>query len=226
MRAALSVIMPTLNAAEALPETLAALFEGVQAGIIRELIVTDGGSTDQTPVIAAAAGAIVVTGPASRGGQLRRGVAAAQGPWLLILHADTVLLPGWPAVVADHLAQHQSAAAFRLGFDERGVMPWLVAGWANLRTRTFDLPYGDQGLLVPQSLLQAVGGYPDQPLMEDVALARRLRGRIRLLPMSVRTSAARYRSGGWLRHGARNLWRLIRYLSGADPASLARGYRR
>lgn len=226
MRAALSVIIPTLNAADALPATLASLFEGLQAGLIRELVISDGGSTDGTREIAAAAGAVFVEGAPSRGGQLRRGAAVAQGTWFLILHADTVLPVGWAAVVADHMARKDSAAAFRLAFDARGVMPWLVAGWANLRSYLFDLPYGDQGLLVSQALLDSVGGYPDQPLMEDVDLALRLWRRIRLLRLSVRTSAARYRADGWIRRGAQNHWRLLRYLLGADPAVLARGYRR
>lgn len=226
MRAHLSVIIPTLNAADALPATLAALFEGLQAGLIRELIITDGGSTDGTQALALAAGAVLITGAASRGGQVRRGTARAQGDWLLILHADTSLPAAWTTCVRDHIARHDGAAAFHLGFDARGVMPRLVAGWANLRTRLCDLPYGDQGLLVSRRVLEAVGGYPDQPLMEDVALALRLRGQIRLLPASVQTSAARYRSIGWIRRGAQNQLRLLRYLLGADPAKLARGYRR
>ncbi len=226
MRAALSVIIPTLNAAEGLPATLASLFEGLEAGLIRELIITDGGSTDATRVIAAEAGALFVEGAPSRGGQLRRGAALAQGTWFLILHADTELPPGWVGAVRDHMAHQDDAAAFRLAFDARGVMPVLVAGWANLRTYLFDLPYGDQGLLVSQALLDSVGGYPDQPLMEDVALALRLWGHIRLLPLTVRTSAARYRADGWFRRGAQNHLRLLRYLLGAKPADLARHYRR
>ena len=124
------------------------------------------------------------------------------------------------------MASGEGAAVFRLGFDVDGVMPRFVAGWANLRTALFGLPYGDQGLLIPQHVLDAIGGYPDQPLMEDVAIARRLRGQITRLPLTVRTSAARYRKDGWIRRGGRNLLLLLRYLLGADPASLARAYRR
>jgi rSAM/selenodomain-associated transferase 2 len=225
MRAALSVIIPTLDAAPVLPACLSALIEGLEAGMIREVIVSDGGSSDATQAIADAAGARVVTGPPSRGGQLRRGAEAAQGAWLLVLHADTVLPEGWTRAV-DAQMRAGGPAAFRLSFDQTGVMPALVAGWANLRSRVFGLPYGDQGLLISRDIYEAAGGYPDIPLMEDVALARSLRGRIALMPLAVTTGADRYARAGWLRRGARNLGTLARYLCGADPDRLAARYKR
>ncbi|WP_297769799.1 TIGR04283 family arsenosugar biosynthesis glycosyltransferase [uncultured Roseovarius sp.] len=225
MRAALSVIIPTLNAAEALPGCLAALIEGLEAGVIRELIVSDGGSGDATLKMADASGALILQGAPSRGGQMRRGAQVAGGTWLLFLHADTVMPKGWSEAVRTQM-EADGPAAFRLAFDVGGVMPSLVAGWANLRSRVFGLPYGDQGLLVSRAEYEAVGGYKDIPLMEDVAMARALRGRITLLPLAARTSAARYRRDGWFRRGARNLWTLARYVCGADPVSLARQYRR
>jgi rSAM/selenodomain-associated transferase 2 len=225
MTARLSIVIPTLDAETGLPDCLTALMEGVHAGLIRDLVISDGGSCDATLAIADAAGATLVTGPASRGGQLGRGMAAARGDWLLALHADTVLAAGWSEAVLDHMRADGGPAAFRLAFRARGVMPVLVAGWANLRSRLFALPYGDQGLLVSCADYEAAGGYPDQPLMEDVALVRAL-GRITLLPAAARTDAARYRRAGWLRRGARNLWTLARYLGGADPERLARTYQR
>ena len=95
MPARISVIIPTLDAAATLPDCLSALLEGVVQGLIGDLVISDGGSRDATLELAQAAGAVVVTGPASRGGQLRRGCAAARGSWLLVLHADTVLDVGW-----------------------------------------------------------------------------------------------------------------------------------
>lgn len=225
MRAALSVVIPTLDAGQALPACLAALFEGLRDGLIREVIVSDGGSTDETRAMAEAAGAMVLTGAPSRGGQLRRGARAARGEWVLFLHADTVLPEGWAGAARAQMARG-GAAAFRLSFDAGGIAPRLVAGWANLRSGLLGLPYGDQGLLIERDRYERAGGHPDIPLMEDVALARALRGRIALLPLAVRTSAARYRREGWLRRGARNLWLLVRYLCGADPARLAARYRR
>ena len=226
MPAPVSIIVPTLNAATTLPRCLEALIEGLGHGLIRDLIVSDGGSQDNTAAIAAAAGAEIVTGPPSRGGQLRRGCAAASGQWLLILHADTCLAAGWAQNVADHIAEPSAGPAyFRLQFDEPGLMASWVAGWANLRAAWLGLPYGDQGLLVSRADYQRAGGYPDQPLMEDVALVRKL-GRLRGLRVIARTSAARYKRDGWLTRGSRNLWTLARYLAGTDPEVLATRYRR
>ena len=226
MRAPVSVIIPTLNAEAELPGCLSALSEGLVFGLIRELVVSDGGSADATRRIAEAAGAEVVVGPPSRGGQLRRGVAAARGDWLLILHADTQLAPGWAEAVAEHLQQGAGPAYFRLAFRSPGAMAALVAGWANLRAALFGLPYGDQGLLLRREEYERAGGYPDQPLMEDVALVRSLDRPLTALPAQACTSALRYQRAGWLRRGARNLWTLMRYVMGADPEALAVRYRR
>ncbi|MEL6620663.1 MAG: TIGR04283 family arsenosugar biosynthesis glycosyltransferase [Pseudomonadota bacterium] len=218
----ISVIVPTLNAGRSLPGCLAALFEGLDAGLITELIVTDAGSDDETCAVADEWGANIVTGAPSRGGQLQRGCAAARGEWLLILHADTQLAPGWSDAVRVHLGQGK-AGYFHLSFDRGGR---VVACWANLRSRLFGLPYGDQGLLVPRRLYNRVGGYPDIPLMEDVALARALRGQLKPLDAVAVTSADKYRRQGWLRRGTRNLWTLARFFAGTDPETLAAAYRR
>lgn len=223
MRAKLSVVIPTLNAADGLELSLPALAEGLGLGLIRELVISDGGSTDATLAIAEAAGAEVVQGPASRGGQLRRGAAAAKGEWLLFLHADTVLPTGWADCVIGHLPGGRPAF-FRLRFDTSSVPARIVAAWANMRARWFGLPYGDQALLVSRDAYDRSGGYPDIPLMEDVALVRRLEGRLVCLPLEVTTSAQKYRRDGWFRRGARNLSLLLRYLLGADPERLARRY--
>jgi len=230
MRAPISVIIPTLNSAATLPDCLAVLIEGLQAGLIREVILSDGGSTDATLEIADGAGATIVTGAPSRGGQLARGAVQVQGDWLLFLHSDTLLPTGWASLVADHITQQTGPAYFHLTFDANGMAPKIVAGWANLRSFLFALPYGDQALLISRADYAAAGGYPDIPLMEDVALMRALKNRAGLrpvaLPASVKTNAARYETSGWFRRGARNLWSLTRYLCGADPHGLVRSYRR
>ena len=222
MAAPISIIIPTLNAEDALGGCLEALMEGLEAGLVHELIVSDGGSGDDTLRVAEAWGAKTLTGPASRGGQLRRGCEAARGDWLLVLHADTILAPRWSEAVREHMAG-QDAGWFRLRFDRGGR---FVSGWANLRSRVFGLPYGDQGLLMPRLLYEAVGGFADIPLMEDVRLALQLRGQLREIPAIAVTSAHKYRAQGWLRRGTRNLWTLARYLMGADPHRLAVAYRR
>lgn len=225
MRAPLSIVIPTRNAADALPASLAALVEGLEAGLIRELIVSDGGSEDATREIAEGAGAEVISGAAGRGGQLARGCAVAAGDWLLVLHSDTRLMPGWSAAA---LRAMESGAphAFRLRFGAKGTAPRLVAGWANLRSRVFHMPFGDQGLLVPRAVYEAAGGYADVPLMEDMGLARALNkngGPIRLMDHAAQTSWARY-EGRALRQGATNLWRQVRFLAGAAPDTLAKRY--
>lgn len=224
MRAPISVIIPTLNAEAHLGDCLAALMPGLEAGIIRELIVSDGGSDDATVAVAKAWGAEVVTGAPSRGGQLARGCAQAKGAWLLVLHADTRLRPGWVGPAILHLDMRK-AGWFRLAFANGGVAGRLVAGWANLRSH-LGLPYGDQGLLLPRAMYADAGGYPDQPLMEDVALARALKGKLTPIDAVAETSAARYHAQGWMRRGARNLWTLLRYFGGTSPQRLAESYRR
>ncbi|MDV7144509.1 TIGR04283 family arsenosugar biosynthesis glycosyltransferase [Tropicimonas sp. TH_r6] len=224
MPAPLSVIIPTLNAAPEAAGLLAELMDGVATGLVREVIVSDGGSSDDIEELAEAVGAEFVSGAAGRGGQLRRGVAAARGEWFLALHADSRLPNGWAETVQAAMAAQGRAYAFRLGFRAQGLAPWLVAGWANLRTRVLHLPYGDQGLLVARPDYADAGGYRDIPLMEDVALVRALNCKVVLLPLVLTTSAGRYEAEGWLRRGARNLSLLLRYLAGADPEQLARAY--
>lgn len=228
MRAPLSVIIPTLNAGPGLALAIAALGEGLEAGLIRELIISDGGSEDETCAIAEEAGARLVRGVPGRGGQLARGAAEAKGDWLLFLHGDTLLSENWTSGVQEHIKLGSTGPAgyFQLAFQAAGFAPRFVAGWANLRSRLLSLPYGDQGLLISRALFDSVGGYQDIPLMEDVALARALRGKLRALPATAYTSAARYEKAGWIKRGSRNLWTLTRYFAGASPEALARSYRR
>ncbi|MEM5476803.1 TIGR04283 family arsenosugar biosynthesis glycosyltransferase [Pacificibacter sp. AS14] len=225
MRAPISIIIPTLNAASSLPDTLARVMEGLNAGVVRELVISDGGSADDVEALAGEVGATFISGPAGRGGQLARGADAAQGDWLLFLHADTWLPEGWSDAALQHIQTDQGALVFSLSFRSTGIMPKLTSAWANLRSRVFSLPYGDQALLISRSLYGEIGGYPDQPLMEDVAIARTLKGQITVSPLCVQTDATRYQINGWLTQGARNQWRLLRYLLGARPEQLHRGYR-
>ena len=123
-----------------------------------------------------------------------------------------------------HHLHSDRAGWFRLAFDDGGVTGRCFAGWANLRSR-LGLPYGDQGLLLPAALYDQSGGYPNQPLMEDVALARALSGQLVPIDATAVTSASRYKAQGWLRRGTRNQWLLLRYLGGVSPHRLAKTYR-
>lgn len=227
MSAPLSVVIPTLNAADRIGPCLGALTEGLMQGLIREVILADGGSDDDIAEIADATGARLVTAKTGRGTQLAAGARAARGEWLLFLHADTVLAPGWAEAVYRHIAGRPDRAAYcRLTFDSSRPMAHVTAGWGNLRARALRLPYGDQGLLVASALYDRVGGHPKIPLMEDVALARRLGRHLVPLDAVAVTSAGRYEREGWLRRGARNLSTLALWFAGANPEWLAERYRR
>lgn len=226
MSAPVSVVIPTLEAAARIGPCLGALTEGLLRGLIAELVLADGGSTDGIETVADAAGARLVTAPRGRGQQLAAGARAARAPWLMFLHADTVLAPGWAAAVTRHIAGGPDRAGwFRLAFDSRHPMARATAAWANLRARTFRLPFGDQGLLVSRALYDRVGGYPEIPLMEDVAIARRLGRALVPIDAVAVTSAERYARDGWLRRGARNLSTQALWLAGVPPERLAGRYR-
>ena len=215
----LAVVIPTLNAAAGLPAALESLAPGRER--IGEIAVVDGGSTDGTPEIATAAGVRVIQAPRGRGSQLRAGVAATTAPWILVLHADSRLGPDWP----DALPRDGRAGWFRLRLDDPGPAARRIERLANWRARRFGLPYGDQGLVLPRALYDAVGGYRDMPLMEDVDLVRRI-GRRRLdeLDAEVVTSARRYRRDGYWRRPLRNLACLSLFLAGVTPERIQRLY--
>lgn len=222
----ISVVIPTLNSEAHLPAALRALFDAAIDGLVSEVIVSDGSSTDLTRDIAEAAGAVLIAGERSRGQQLRRGAAAARKPWLLFLHADTVLAPGWEVAAKTLIASGgETAGVFRFRLDDRGFWPWLLERLVALRCALFRLPYGDQGLLISRALYNAVGGFAALPLMEDVDLVRRLgRRRIVMLNATAVTSADRFRREGYLRRSARNLCCLFLYFGGVPAERLARLY--
>ncbi|MDR6264920.1 TIGR04283 family arsenosugar biosynthesis glycosyltransferase [Roseobacter sp. N2S] len=224
MPAPLTVILPTLNCADQLGPTVASLYLGVEAGLIHQVIFADGGSTDGIERVADDIGAELVVSPQGRGTQLAAAAKTAKTGWLLFVHADTVLSADWPKILRHHIETSQNAAYFQLRFDAKSTAPRLVAAWANLRARLFALPYGDQGLLIKTSHYTKIGGYPEIPLMEDVAIARKLRRNLTALPATATTSAARYTSEGWMKRGTRNLTTLALYFLGTPPEKLAQRY--
>jgi rSAM/selenodomain-associated transferase 2 len=224
----LSIIIPTLNAEATLARTLQSL--RASNAPINEVLVIDGGSTDGTAHIATQHDAKLMVCAPGRGRQLARGAAEAQGPWMLFLHADSVLPKGWEGIVNRFSAperHHQLAAYFRLDFDTQSGGAKRVARLANWRAQVLNLPYGDQGLLIHRSLYDEVGGYKaEQAIMEDVDLVRRIGPmRLRRLNATLQTSAQRYQTGGWWARPLRNLTCLGLYLLGAPQSVLLRLYR-
>ncbi len=218
----LSVIIPTWNAARSLPNAVAS----IRSPMVGDVIVADGGSTDDTVAAAREAGARIVAAPRGRGAQLHAGAQVASHGWLLFLHADTRLGPGWEAAVRRHQRDAPDRAGyFRFRFDQDHWRARLVARSVALRCAMFRLPYGDQGLFMSRTLYEAVGGFRvDHPLMEDVDIVRRLGRRLRPLGAEAITSAQRYEREGYVRRALKNLRLLSRYLNGASPAALARDY--
>ncbi|MEZ5893293.1 MAG: TIGR04283 family arsenosugar biosynthesis glycosyltransferase [Parvularculaceae bacterium] len=227
----ISVVIPTLNTASRLSACLNALVFPAIDGVVKEVIVADGGSADDTVKIAEIYGARVITAPPGRGGQLAAGAREAKGEWLLFLHADTVLEDGWAHEAEHFIADHPDAAAvFTLRFDAAGFAPGLVAAGAMARTKLLKAPYGDQGLLISRELYEGTGGYADMKLMEDVEFVRRLvkakgRSALHVLCSTATTSPERYERDGYARRVAKNLTILARYFLGASPDDLARDYR-
>jgi rSAM/selenodomain-associated transferase 2 len=214
----ISVVIPTLNAEATLGGTLSALVPAAVDGLVREVIVVDGGSKDRTREIVDDAGAQLLDERAGRGRQLAAGAAQARFPWLLFLHADTTLEPGWERETARFMERVDSgdhppsAAAFRFALDDQGPKPRLLERLVALRCRLLRLPYGDQGLLLPKSLYETIGGFSPLSLMEDVDLVRRLgRRRTAMLRSRAVTSAERFRREGYLRRSTRNLACLALY---------------
>jgi len=222
----LSIVIPTLNPGPRFGAVLSALVGGAVEGLVKEVVVADAGSTDRTLELAHEAGCKVVETPPSRGGQLIAGAAAAKGDWLLFLHADTVLSPGWTKAVTDHVARFPDKAGyFRLRFDDASSTARLWEKGVALRCRVLGLPYGDQGLLISRVQYDEQGGFPDWPLMEDVEFVHRIgRSGLRLLDGEAVTDAEKYRRDGWVARSARNLVFLTAWGMGTDPKALAKRY--
>lgn len=228
----LSVVVVARNEAPRLPSLLADLALG--SSLLREVLVVDGESSDRTATVARLGGAQVVRERACRGRQLAHGVDASSGDWLLLLHGDGRLPSAWADQVAAVLARAGSATSahqdeawfFPLAIEGRAPALRLVELAVGLRSRWRQLPYGDQGLLLPRALYVRCGGIAPLPLMEDLEFVLRLRkeARIRCLPAAIRVHGRRWNERGVWSTTLSNARLRRAWRQGVPPETLAELY--
>lgn len=224
-RPALSIVVPVLDEAGQIEATLAALAPLRRRGV--ELIVVDGGSQDGTVALARAEADAVLDAPRGRARQMNAGAAAARGEVLLFLHADTILPTEADRHVLRAVAGGRDWGRFDVRIAGRHPMLRVVAMLMNWRSRLTGIATGDQAIFVRRELFQRIGGFPDQPLMEDIELSRRLRrvSAPACLPARATTSGRRWESRGVWRT-IFLMWRLRwRYWRGESAHRLAAAYR-
>ena len=232
MNPLVSAVMPTLEEAVVLADSLAALSRQEGLG---QLVIVDGGSRDDTEQIVEASRAgfaergielIRTDAAAGRAEQMNVGASMANGRILLFVHADTFLPEGAVRAVADAVQQGYVGGAFKHRFIEPGFLLSLISRWSNLRSRLTRVFFGDQAIFVRKDEFIRMGGFRPLSIMEDLDFSRRLRsrGRTRLIPLEVRTSARRFLAGGLGATCARMIWLRAAYRLGADPGLLKRHY--
>ncbi|MDD1010793.1 TIGR04283 family arsenosugar biosynthesis glycosyltransferase [Pseudomonas shahriarae] len=221
----LSIIVPVLNEAQALPELLERLLPLLRHGC--EVIIADGGSDDGSADIALCAGFTLVRSARGRARQMNVGAARASGAMLLFLHADAQLPDGAGALDAQALSGNQPWGRFDVCIAGHPLMLQVVGLMMNLRSSLTGIATGDQAMFVTRAAFDMVGGFPDQPLMEDVELSKRLRALSRPICIArcVSTSGRR-----WETHGVWRtillMWRLRwQYWRGVPASQLAQAYR-
>jgi rSAM/selenodomain-associated transferase 2 len=217
-----SVIVPTRNEAATIADTLSRLREPE----VLEVLVVDGESEDATVDLARPLADRVIGASPGRARQMNRGAEIARGEVLLFLHADTKPPRGFAAAIVEACGGDAIGGRFDVELDAPGFAYRVIGAAINVRSRWSGLFTGDQGLFIRRDVFESLGGYPDQPLLEDLALARAMkrRGPTAALRLRVRTSARR-----WQRHGVARtvllMWwiRLLDAL-GVAPATIARLY--
>ena len=224
MNPALCIVVPVLDEAPNLAACLGALQPLRQRGA--RVVVVDGGSSDDSLAIARDLADLAFVGPRGRARQMNAGAAACCGELLLFLHADTRLPHDADALVRRAMQGQRRWGRFDVAIDSPLPVMRVVEALMNLRSRWTGIATGDQAIFVRKDLFEQIGGFPDQPLMEDVALSTRLKrhGSPACMRERVTTSARR-----WERHGPWRtivlMWRLrAAYFLGADPSKLALRY--
>jgi rSAM/selenodomain-associated transferase 2 len=220
-----SIIMPVLNEAATLEDQLAYLTK-LCAPYDCELLIVDGGSSDETVGIAQRYGH-VISSPRGRATQMNAGAASARGDILLFLHADTRLPDeAFTAIERAFASPKVVGGAFQICFNCDKWPYRLVAFTTNLRSRTRTIFTGDQAYFIRTASFRAIGGYPNQPLMEDLEIIKQLRkiGKVVLLPDYVTTSSRRHEKFGLFRTVLLMWYMRTLYKFGISPAQLQRMY--
>jgi rSAM/selenodomain-associated transferase 2 len=221
----LSIIVPTLNETDGIVAHLTALQPLRRRG--GEVIVVDGGSTDDTPGLAAPLADRVIAAHRGRAAQMNAGARCAHGDVLLFLHADTRLPASADSLLAKGLADERWVwGRFDVVIEGKHPLLRLVAWSMNRRSRLTGIATGDQAMFVRRETFAKVGGFPELPLMEDIALSRRLKCLARPLCISERvtTSGRRWEQRGVLQTIVLMWWLRAWYWLGADPERLAQTY--
>lgn len=221
----LSIIIPCLNEAACIVPALEALAPMRARG--HEVIVVDGGSSDATVELARPLADRLVAAPRGRALQMNAGAGLASGDVFLFLHADTQLPPGADDAVCDALTRSgRHWGRFDVRIEGGEVLLALVSRLMSLRSRATGIATGDQALFVRREAFERIGGYPELPLMEDIALCKRLKIHSRPLCLAevVVTSGRRWRERGVLRTIALMWWLRLQFFFGAAPSRLARSY--
>jgi rSAM/selenodomain-associated transferase 2 len=222
--ARISIIVPARNEERVIGATLECLREPE----VLEVIVADGESEDRTAEVAGSVADRVIRTTAGRARQMNAGAEIASGEILLFLHADTLVPPGFAAaIVAACERDGAIGGRFDVELDARGIGYRIVESGINWRSRWSRLFTGDQGLFIRRELFVRLGGFPDQLLFEDLALARAIKqaGKVAALRLRLRTSARRWQRGGLARTVLLMWWLRALYFLGVPPERLARGYR-
>jgi rSAM/selenodomain-associated transferase 2/rSAM/selenodomain-associated transferase 1 len=209
-------------------EPLARLLSSLTLEAAEVVVAVPGGEAPRyAPLVAGLDRVRLVEGPRGRASQMNAGASAAAGEWLLFLHADSRLPRRWcDAVRQAGTRADVVGGAFRFALDSTDWRARVLETAVRLRVRLLRLPYGDQGIFVRKTVFDALGGFADLPLMEDIDFVRRLRtsGRLQFCSVPVVTSARRWERDGWIRRSAVNMSLATRFLLGAPPSRLAQRY--